>query len=107
MKIAIDFDDVLHNPKVVKPGYKMGTPIPGAKEALTLLKKQGHEIIIFPVWADTQERRKAITDWLKYFEIPFDDITSVKPDADIFLDDKAVRFTLWAEVLDFVSKLST
>lgn len=85
----------------------MGQPIGGAREALELLKSQGHEIIIFPVWADNQQRRKAIVDWLNYFHIPFDDITSVKPDVDFYIDNNAVRFTSWASTLDFISKHSS
>ena len=30
LRIAVDFDGVLHDPLNVKPGYKMGIPIKGA-----------------------------------------------------------------------------
>lgn len=93
MKIAVDFDGTIHDPFNVRKGYKMGQPIPGAAQSLSRLQTMGHEIIIFPTWADTQERRKALVDWLHYFGVPFDDITSVKPEADLYIDNNAYRFT--------------
>lgn len=104
MKIAIDLDGTIHDPFNVNKGYKMGQPIPGATQAIKYLQDRGHEIIIFPTWADNQQRRKAIVDWLTYFQVPFDDITSVKPDADFYIDNNAIRFESWAQTLDFINQ---
>jgi hypothetical protein len=105
-RLAIDFDGTIHDPTNVLKGYKMGQPMLAAAEALTRLKQEGHEIIIFPTWADRYDRRKAILDWLTYFKIPFDDITSVKPEADLYIDNNAVRFESWGQTIDFIDKLS-
>lgn len=105
-KIALDFDDTIHDTKNVKKGYKMGQPIGGAAEAIRMLRSQGHEIIIFPTWATSEARRKAIVDWLNYFGIEFDDITSVKPEAELYVDNRGLRFESWSGVLDFISKNS-
>jgi hypothetical protein len=105
-KIALDFDGTIHNPFNRKPGYKMGVPIPGSPKAVQFLKDQGHEIIIFPTWADNQQKRKAIVDWLNYFKVPFDDITSVKPEADFYIDNNAIRFETWAQTLSDMKELS-
>lgn len=91
--IAVDFDGCIHDPFNRLPKYKMGQPIPGAAQAISRLQTMGHEIIVFPTWADNQQRRKAIVDWLNYFGVPFDDITSVKPEADLYIDNNAYRFT--------------
>lgn len=99
MKIAVDFDGTIHDPFNRKKGYKMGQPIPGAAQAIKMLRDKGHEVIIFPTWADSQQRRQAIVDWLTYFQVPFDDVTSVKPEADIYIDDRAIRFTDWPSTL--------
>ena len=99
MRIAVDFDGTIHDPFNKLPKYKMGQPMPGAAQTISDLQKLGHEIIIFPTWADNQQRRKAIVDWLTYFSVPFDDITSVKPDADIYLDNRALHFTNWEQAL--------
>jgi len=106
MRIAIDFDSTIHDPFNKKKGYKMGQPIGGAPEAIRMLRAQGHEIIIFPTWATNEARRKAIVDWLDFFGVEFDDITSVKPEADLYLDDRALRFESWAQTLDFIQKNS-
>lgn len=92
--LAIDFDGVIHDNKNPIPGRKMGLPIEGAKEAVTKYYLRGHRIIIFSVWAN-ERGKKVIADWLKYYVIPFNDITNIKPEADVYLDDKAVRFTTW------------
>lgn len=105
-KIAVDLDGTLHDPTNVKKGYKMGMPIPGAAEAIRQLRLQGHQIIIFPTWADTGQKRKAIIDWLTYFGIEFDDVTSTKPDCDLYIDNNAYRFDgSWDSALGFISRL--
>jgi hypothetical protein len=77
LRLAIDLDGVLHNPEDVAPGYKMGRPIPGAVDAMN----------------------KAMSEWLRWANIPYDFITNVKPDVDYYLDDKNIRFTTWDEAL--------
>lgn len=106
MKLAIDFDGTIHDPTNVKKGYKMGGMIPGAATSIDILRKQGHEIIIFPTWATTQERRKALVDWLTYFGVPFDDITSVKPEAGLYIDNNAIRFESWEQAMRDVERYS-
>jgi hypothetical protein len=98
-RIAIDFDGTIHDPLNRLPKYKMGQPVPGAAEAIRKLRLMGNQIIIFPTWADNSQRRKAIVDWLTYFGVEFDDITSVKPDADVYLDNRGLRFTSWEQAL--------
>jgi histidinol phosphatase-like enzyme len=105
-RLAIDFDGTIHDPFNVKKGYKMGQPIQGAAEAIRQLRLKGHEIIIFPTWADNQQRRQAIVDWLTYFGVEFDDITSVKPVADLYIDNNGYRFNgSWEQALAFVESL--
>ena len=105
MKLAVDFDSVIHDPYNVRKGYKMGQPVAGAGEAIRQLKRQGHTIVIFPVWADTEKKRQAIVGWLTYFNVPFDDITSTKPDADVYVDDRGYRFVSWEETVRFLKVL--
>lgn len=81
----------------------MGQPMPGAVEAIQGLKRAGHTIIIFPVWANTEVKRRAIVDWLNYFKVPFDDVTSTKPDADCYIDDRGYKFENWKDTVDFIT----
>lgn len=101
--LAIDFDGVLHDTTNVRPGYKMGIPIPGAKDAMEELH-HGNTIIIFTVWATSADKVKAISDWLHYFGIPYDRITAHKPAADVYLDNKAVRFSNWTQALEDIRR---
>lgn len=96
MILAIDFDGVLHDHKKPVAGRRMGAPIEGAKEAMIKLKTEGHTLIIHSVWGDVGD---TIMMWLRYYGIPYDYITRTKPNADWYIDDKALRFTNWTETL--------
>lgn len=102
--IAVDFDGVIHNPEAVLPGKKMGIPISGAAEALNKLAER-HQIVIHTTWATTEQRVKAIHDWCEYFHVPHYMITSQKPEAAVYLDDKALRFTDWDSALQSLSDM--
>lgn len=114
MKIAIDFDGVLHG---YSKGWHDGTiydpPVPGTAEAMRKLKEQGHTLYIFstrtnPVFKkkeDAVDQKKNMEDWLKSHEIPFDKVwTFGKPMADLFIDDRAIGFNgNWEQTLKEVS----
>ncbi len=101
MKIAIDFDGVLH---LYSKGWNGGEiydpPVPGAKEAMERLKEAGHTLYIFSTRSnkifrknDPVDHNKAMKAWMEKHEIPFDKIwTFGKPMADIFIDDRAIGF---------------
>jgi hypothetical protein len=99
LRLAIDFDGVLHDTKKKLPGYKLGQPIVGAVEAVQQLKNEGALIIVHSLWAGTPQKRRAISEWCRYFEIPYDDITNTKPDCDFYIDDRGLRFVNWAQAL--------
>ena len=92
--IAVDFDGVVHDFKHPIKGRRMGEPIEGTQDALKRLRGLGHKIIIHSVWGDS----KAIRDFMEYYKLPYDSITNIKPTADFYVDDKAVRFTNWPEI---------
>lgn len=96
MILAIDFDGVIHDNKNPVEGRKMGAPIEGAKDALWGFQTRGDKIIIFCVWA-SGKAIGTIIDWCKFYDIPYSDITNIKPHCDIYIDDKAIRFTNWRE----------
>lgn len=98
--IAVDFDGVIHDHENPIEGRRMGAPIDGAQEALEYLKGQGDKIIIFCVWAGSDQGKKTISDWMVFYEIPFNDITNIKPNADFYIDDRAIRFVNWENTLE-------
>lgn len=94
---AIDFDGVIHDRQNPATGRRMGPPIEGAKERLISLKRRRHKVIVHTTMALTPSGAKAVANWMEHFGIPYDEIIG-KPAADIYLDDKAVRFTDWKNV---------
>ncbi len=100
MILAIDFDGTIHDYKNPTPGRKMGPPVRGARDALVGLKASGHTIHIYTIWR--QSSHGAIRDWMDYYDIPFDHVTNIKGQADAYIDDKAIRFTNWEEVIGIV-----
>ena len=114
MKIAIDFDGVLH---AYSKGWDDGTiydePVPGAAEAMKQLKDAGHTLYIFttrtnPVFKkkeESGEQKKNMEEWLKKHNIVFDKVwTFGKPMADIFIDDRAISFQgNWQETVEAVA----
>ena len=75
----------------------MGPPMEGAKEALSFLRESGFFILIHSC-----NNPKVIRDWMAFYQIPYDDIWEEKgkPVADLYLDDRAVRFDTWSKVLE-------
>jgi hypothetical protein len=73
----------------------------GTREALLGFKRDGHQLIIHSVRGD---KGGHVRDWMNYFKLPFDSITNIKPNADLFIDDKALRFTNWNDMIDAVAE---
>lgn len=101
--LAIDFDGVLHDPNNVPPGQRMGQPMPGAVEALRALKAAGNKVVVFTVRGNTPRGIQAVKEWLQYFSVPYDDVTALKPNADVYVDDKALHFDSWKQVMECLS----
>lgn len=104
LRLAIDFDNTIHDVNNVPKGHKLGQPIPGARVVLNKLKKDGAIIVIHTVWGDTDQKREAISKWCRYFGIPYDFITNQKPVADYYIDNNGYRFENWKDTLEFLTK---
>lgn len=97
MLIAVDFDGVIHNPDARPAGHRMGVPIAGAVDALDSLLAAGHTVVVHTVRDNSDGH---VGRWLDYFGIDRSiPVTNFKPNADLFIDDKAIRFTDWDSVL--------
>lgn len=73
----------------------MGIPIEGAVEAMQALSKAGHTLVIFTVRGNNP---KHVRDWLVYYHIPFSEVTNLKANFDLMIDDKAISFDSWEKL---------
>ncbi len=99
---AVDFDGVLCvDSKNIFADFAADRPPevqPGAAEGLAWLRKNGYEIVIFT--CRPYEHRRMMGAFLDRHELAHDYIVfHGKPRADVYIDDKALRFTTWPEVI--------
>lgn len=101
--IAIDFDGVIH---AYRAGWLDGTiydpPIDGAAEAMAKLQERGYNLVIYTTRAESQTDKAAIYQWLKqhrFKNVDDIEITDRKPPAIAYIDDHAVRFTNWPDMV--------
>ena len=101
--LAIDLDGVIHDVNNPVENRRMGAPFDDAQAAM---KRLSHHfvLIIYSVKATTPEGAQVVEDWCKYYHIPYDGITAVKPDAVLFIDDKAYRHTDWTTTLAYIKE---
>lgn len=100
LTIAVDFDGVLHDPYRRRPGSRLGAPVDGAQESMARLRRRGHHLIVHtcrPV-GDVRVRNQLL-EWGRAEGIGWHDLTNAKPLADVYLDDRAVRFENWEQAL--------
>ncbi len=109
MRICIDLDGVICQLREENQSYQDLEPVEGAVEAVRKLKEQGHYIIIYTarrmrthngnVGRIVADVGKITLDWLDKYRIPYDEIVFGKPWADVYIDDNALRFQSWDELL--------
>lgn len=117
LRICIDLDGTICSLRSAGQTYADVIPLPGAKEMIDELKKQGNTIIIHTARnMQTQGHNigkvlknvgKITLDWLEEHEIQYDEIYFGKPNADITIDDRTLRFEGWNIITtDLISKLA-
>jgi histidinol phosphatase-like enzyme len=105
--IAIDLDGVIFKYDGWKGLFDWGDPVEGALGALDMLKRAGWTIIIFTTRTNpetnpgysTRQLSQLVADKLDEYGIPWDEISLYKPLADVYLDDRAMKFDGWAKAL--------
>lgn len=109
MVIAVDFDDTLCAKREDGSKYRMGKPTEGAILAMRRLQDEGHTLIIFTARnVQIPAAYKAVEDWLIYFKIPYHGITNIKrPEFEVYIDDRALRFTTWVQALSDLRRLTS
>jgi len=112
--IAIDFDGVIHNfDKGWYDGTCYGEPLEGSLDAIKKLSET-YNIIIFTAKAkpdrplvNGKTGKELVEEWLSKHKVLdlIDSVTSEKPRAIAYIDDKAVNFTSWKNFWKTDSKL--
>lgn len=111
--LAIDLDGTILRIdmfKWMKYGMEyFGTPMPYVRTALTELRNMGWRIIIHTCRLNPKvntrgtmaEAKKKVENALKENNIPYDEVYSGigKPLADYYIDDRAIKFEDWHQVL--------
>jgi capsule biosynthesis phosphatase len=110
MRIAIDLDGTICALKKPQESYAELQPLPGAVDRIRALRGMGHYIIILTArnMATCQSNvgkvmknvGKITLDWLEQHGVEYDEIYFGKPNAEIYLDDRGIRFTDWSLITD-------
>lgn len=99
MRICLDFDGVLHDPTNREQGYKMGVPVEHALDAVKVLISAGHDLVIHSSRVQKPDDLDHIYAWLRFFGFPSIFVSTPKPLADLYIDDRGLRFTTWHEAM--------
>ena len=75
----------------------LAKPIKGAVDALKTLYVEGHNIIIYT--ARSWSEYKMTEQWLKDNNICYNRLVMGKPVGDVWIDDRAEKFTNWKDIL--------
>ena len=107
-QLAIDFDGVIHkSSKSFYDGTIYDDPVDGVEEALKQLSRD-YTLIIYTCKANPERPlinsktgTELIWDWLRKYELDsyIDDIVYGKPNAKYYIDDKAIKFINWNQVI--------
>jgi len=94
--IMVDLDGVLCSEEAFfdRP---LAEPIAGAQAALRKLRAAGYVVVVYTArgWGEYPMTRR----WLDEHGFEYDGLHMGKPIADVWIDDRAVRFTDWTGVL--------
>lgn len=112
MRIVIDLDGTICPIKQAHQSYTDLEPLPGAAERIRALRAAGHYVIIQTArnmaTCESNLGRvmrnigKITLDWLEKYQIEYDEIYFGKPNAHVYIDDRAFRFADWDSVTEAV-----
>lgn len=105
MRIVIDLDGTICNLKKADETYADVLIKPKAKEYIQKLRADGHYVIIQTArnMATCESNLgkvlknvgKVTLEWLEKNEVEYDEIYFGKPNAHLYIDDRALRFEGW------------
>lgn len=111
--IAVDLDGVIFEYDEWKGIDHFGKPMKGVRKSLRYLKYSlGYRIVIYTARANPAisaqytegELLHKILNILRKNNIPFDQVSTRKPIAEFYIDDRAVRFKSWPRTVRFIKR---
>lgn len=97
MRLIIDIDGTICTEEK-QFSRALAKPLEGAVDAIKRLKSEGHTVILYS--ARTWAEYEMTVDWLKNYDIPYDQLILGKPQGDVWIDDRAYRFSTWSKILE-------
>jgi capsule biosynthesis phosphatase len=107
MRFCFDVDGTIAELKKEGEQYQDVLPKKGAVETLKKLKEDGHYIILHTarnmqtysgnVGKVISVQSPILFEWLKKYDVPYDEVYFGKPSADFYVDDKAIRMNEWED----------
>lgn len=95
--VAVDMDGVIcHEERTFD--RPLALPIPGAVASVNAIHAAGHTVIIWT--ARGWEQFRTTEEWLTRHQVCYDVLLMGKPMVDIFIDDRAIRFSSWPDILN-------
>ena len=94
--ICLDFDGVIHKRtgEWMGPTVFNGDLIPGAQEGIDRMRGgMGYRVLVHSARCNSSDAAGAIEDYLGAAGIAVDGVVALKPLANVYVDDRAVRFS--------------
>lgn len=97
MQIIIDMDGTICTEEKTY-SRALAKPHEGAVESINKLYEEGHTLIIYS--ARSWMEYEMTVDWLQKHGVKYHQLVMGKPIGDVWIDDRAIRYTGWNEVMD-------
>jgi capsule biosynthesis phosphatase len=107
-RIAIDLDGTICPIKQPNQSYADLKPLNGAVEGIRNLRSAGYVVLIVTarnmatcegnVGKVMKNVGLLTLSWLAEHGVEYDEIYFGKPNADLYIDDRAMRFSSWADI---------
>ena len=96
MQLIVDIDGTICSEER-QFSRSMASPLENAVEAIARLKAEGHTISLYSsrTWAEYD----MTVDGLTRHGVEYDQLILGKPVGDFWIDDRAIEFTSWSDVL--------
>ena len=110
MRIGIDLDGTICPIKSPDESYADLKPLPGAVDRIRQLRASGHYVIILTARSMATSASnigkvmktvgRITLEWLDEHGVEYDEIHFGKPNAEVYIDDRAIRFTDWDDLTE-------